>query len=1215
MSVAPSTRERLDRLFKQRIAIFDGSMGVMLQHKGLSDDDFRGERFRNHPKPLRNNSDVLCLTQPALVTQVHREYLEAGADIITTNTFTATRVSQADYGLADVAYEMNLEGARLARKAADQFDNRFVAGSLGPTNVTLSLSPRVDDPSYREVTFDELKEGYAEATRALREGGVDFLLIETIFDTLNGKAAIAAVKEVAPEMPLFISMTVVDRSGRNLSGQTVEAFWTSVEHAQPFAAGINCSLGATEMRPYIAAMSRVAPVYVFCYPNAGLPNAFGGYDEQPPTTSRLLKEFAEAGYLNAAGGCCGTGPEHIRQIRDAVAHMATREVPDRLHRTSFSGLEPFEIGPDSGFVVVGERTNVTGSIRFRRLIESGDFTGAVQVALDQVRGGANLLDVNMDADLLDSEAAMVRFLNLIATEPEIARIPIMVDSSKWTVLEAGLKCVQGKGVCNSISLKGGEEAFLEQARKVREYGAAAVVMAFDETGQADTFERKVAICSRAYKLLTETAGFEPEDIIFDPNILPIATGIEEHAAYAKNFIDATREIKRLFPRVRVSGGVSNLSFSFRGNDRVREAIHSAFLYHAIRAGLDMGIVNAGQLVVYEDIPKDLLEMVEDIIFDRRPDATERLVDFAKSVTGAGTKREKDLAWREGSIEERLAHAVLHGEVEFIEADAEEARQKYKKGLLVIEGPLMDGMKVVGDLFGAGKMFLPQVVKSARAMKRAVAYLEPFMQAEKEASGSQSVRGKLVLATVKGDVHDIGKNIVGVVLACNNYEVIDLGVMVPVDKILDTAIELNADVVGLSGLITPSLDEMVVVAKEMTRRQFTIPLLIGGATTSKQHTAVRIAPAYDGSTVHVLDASRVIGVVSDLLDKDRRHTFDRDNQALQEKLRAQHSTSRRALLTLADARAKRQKLLFDDLPKPPFTGTKVVEPAISTLREYIDWTFFFHAWELKGKFPAILDSPSHGAVARELFGHAEEMLDEIQSKGWLKAKGVYGYWPARAEGDDIVLENGVRFPMLRQQVDHGDDKPYFSLADFISQRGDHLGAFAVTAGLGVDELVERYQAEHDDYRAIMVKALADRLAEAFAEYLHEVARREWYEKGPRLSSEDLIGERYRGIRPAFGYPACPDHSEKHKLFDLLDARSIGMELTESGAMTPTAAVSGLYFAHPQSKYFMVGKVGRDQVEDYAKRKGMPVTEAERWLRPILGYEEDSDKGPPTPHPLT
>src|SRR5712664_689311 len=1202
MAVATSTRDRLDQLFRQRIAIFDGSMGVMLQHRGLSDEDFRGERFRHHPKPLRNNSDVLCLSQPGLVLQVHRDYLEAGADIVTTNTFTATRVSQADYGLEDVAYEMNLEGARLARKAADEFENRFVAGSLGPTNVTLSLSPRVDDPSYREVTFDQLKDGYAEAARGLVEGGADFLLIETVFDTLNSKAAIAAVKEAAPDVPLFVSMTVVDRSGRNLSGQTVEAFWTSVEHANPFAAGINCSLGATEMRPYIAAMSRVAPVYVFCYPNAGLPNAFGGYDEEPPTTSRLLKEFAEAGYLNAAGGCCGTGPEHIRQIKAALEGIATREVPRRVSLTSFSGLEPFQITKDSGFVMVGERTNVTGSIRFRRLIESGDFTSAVQVALEQVRGGANLLDVNMDADLLDSEAAMVRFLNLIATEPEIARIPVMVDSSKWTVLEAGLKCLQGKGVCNSISLKGGEEPFLEQARLVRKYGAAAVVMAFDEIGQADTFERKVEICRRAYRLLTEKAGFQPEDIIFDPNILPIATGIEEHSGYAKNFINATREIKKRFPGVHVSGGVSNLSFSFRGNDRVREAIHSAFLYHAIKAGLDMGIVNAGQLVVYEDIPKDLLELVEDIIFDRRPDATERLVEFAKSVSGSGTKREVDHRWREGTIEERLAHAVLHGEVEFIEADAEEARQKYKKGLLVIEGPLMDGMKVVGDLFGAGKMFLPQVVKSARAMKRAVAYLEPFMQAEKEASGSKSVRGKLVLATVKGDVHDIGKNIVGVVLACNNYEVVDLGVMVPVDKILDTAIELNADVVGLSGLITPSLDEMVVVAKEMTRRQFTIPLLIGGATTSKQHTAVRIAPAYDGSTVHVLDASRVIGVVSDLLDKDRRHTFDRDNQALQEKLRTQHTATRRALLTLDDARAKRQRLSFDDLPKPPFVGTKVIEPSISTLREYIDWTFFFTAWELKGKFPAILDSPSHGAVARELFEHAKELLDEIEAKSWLQAKGVYGFWPARAEGDDVILENGVRFPMLRQQVDHGDSKPYLSLSDFIAQKGDHLGAFAVTAGLGVDELAERFQKVHDDYRAIMVKALADRLAEAFAEYLHEVARRDWYETGPKLSGEELIGEKYRGIRPAFGYPACPDHSEKHKLFDLLGARSIGMDLTESGAMTPTAAVAGLYFAHPQSRYFMVGKVGHDQVEDYARRKDMPVTEAERWLRPILGYEE-------------
>jgi 5-methyltetrahydrofolate--homocysteine methyltransferase len=1198
-----SVRERLDALFKERIVIFDGSIGVLLQHKGLTEEDFRGERFKNHPKLLRNDVDLLCLTRPDVVTRVHLDYLEAGADIVTTNTFTATPISQADYGLEDLAYEINRRGAEIARAAAGRYEDRFVAGSLGPTNVTLSLSPRVDDPSYREITFDQLKAGYAEAARGLRDGGADFLLIETIFDTLNAKAAIAAARETAPELPLFLSLTIIDRSGRNLSGQTVEAWWTSVEHAEPFAAGINCSLGATEMRPYIAALSRVAPVYVTCYPNAGLPNAMGGFDEKPSLTSRLLREFADEGFLNAAGGCCGTTPEHIRQIRSLLHGVKPRVRPKRSARTRFSGLEPFEIGPDTGFVSIGERTNVTGSARFRRLIESGDYGAAVQVALDQVRGGANLLDVNMDADLLDSEAAMVRFLNLIATEPEVARIPIMVDSSKWSVLEAGLKCLQGKGVCNSISLKEGEEAFLDKARKVREYGAAAVVMAFDEKGQADTLERKVEICARAYKLLREKLDFPAEDIIFDPNILAIATGIEEHAAYAKNFIDATRQIKERCPGVRVSGGVSNLSFSFRGNERVREAMHSAFLYHAIRAGLDMAIVNAGQLAVYEDIPKDLLELVEDVIFDRRPDATERLVEFAKTVSGDGAKREVDLSWRDGTVEERLAYAVLHGDVEYIEADAEEARQKLGRPLKVIEGPLMDGMRVVGDLFGAGKMFLPQVVKSARAMKRAVAYLEPFMLAEKEQAGPSAARarGKLVLATVKGDVHDIGKNIVGVVLGCNNYEVHDLGVMVPADKILDTAVELGADAVGLSGLITPSLDEMVDVAKEMTRRGFTIPLLIGGATTSKQHTAVRIAPAYTGSTVHVLDASRVIGVVSELFDDERSAAFDRDNRANQEKLRSQHSAARRELIPLDAARDHRWRLQFDDLPRPPFTGVRTVEPSISTLREYIDWTFFFHAWELKGKFPAILDSPSHGAAARELFSHAEELLDEIQTKGWLAARGVYGYWPAHADGDDIVLDNGVRFPMLRQQVEHGDDKPYLSLADFVAPAGDHVGAFAVTAGLGVDELAARFTAEHDDYHAIMAKAVADRLAEAFAEYLHEKVRREWYEPDERMSSQDLIGERYRGIRPAFGYPACPDHTEKRALFDLLGARSIGMELTESCAMTPTAAVAGLYFAHPKARYFMVGKIGRDQVEDYAQRKGMSVADAERWLRPNLGYD--------------
>ena len=1198
-----SVRERLDRLFRQRIVIFDGSVGVLLQKMGLSEEDFRGERFKDHPKLLRNNVDVLCLTRPDIITKVHRDYLDAGADIVTTNTFTATPISQADYGLVDLVYELNRAGAELARSAAAGYEDRFVAGSLGPTNVTLSLSPKVDDPSYRDVTFDQLRDGYAVAARGLRDGGADFLLIETIFDTLNAKAAIAAAMEATPELPLFISMTIVDRSGRNLSGQTVEAFWSSVEHAAPFAAGINCSLGATEMRPYISALSRVAPVYVTCYPNAGLPNAMGGFDERPNMTSRLLREFAESGYLNAAGGCCGTTPEHIRQIKAIMQGVAPRKVPATGHRARFSGLEPFEIGPDSGFVTIGERTNVTGSARFRRLIESGDFTGAVQVALDQVRGGANLLDVNMDADLLDSEAAMVKFLNLIATEPEIARIPIMVDSSKWSVLEAGLKCLQGKGVCNSISLKEGEEAFLEKAHKVRELGAAAVVMAFDEKGQADTLERKVEICARAYRLLTDKGGWRAEDIIFDPNILAIATGMEEHSGYAKAFIEAAREIKKRCPGVHISGGVSNLSFSFRGNDRVREAIHSAFLYHAIRAGLDMAIVNAGQLAVYEDIPKDLLELVEDIIFDRRPDATERMVEFAKTVSGAGAKREVDLSWREGTVEERLAFAVLHGEVAFIEEDAEEARVKLGKPLRVIEGPLMDGMRVVGDLFGAGKMFLPQVVKSARAMKRAVAYLEPFMLAEKEESGDRSARGKLVLATVKGDVHDIGKTIVGVVLGCNNYEVIDLGVMVPAERILDTAIEVGANAVGLSGLITPSLDEMVDVAKEMTRRGFTLPLLIGGATTSKQHTAVRIAPAYTGVTAHVLDASRVIGVVSDLFDDKRSVVFDRDNRALQEKLRTQHTASRRELLSLEAAREGRWRLEFNEQAAPPFTGVRTIEPDLRTLREYIDWTFFFHAWELKGKFPAILESPSQGAAARELFSHAEELLDEIISKGWLKARGVYGFWPARSEGDDVVLDNGVRFPMLRQQVDHGDDKPYLSLADFVAPGQDFIGAFAVTSGLGADELSARFAAEHDDYRSIMAKALADRLAEAFAEFLHEKVRRDWYEAGPQLPKDELIREKYKGIRPAFGYPACPDHTEKRTLFDLLGARSIGMELTESCAMTPTAAVAGLYFGHPKSRYFMVGKIGRDQVEDYARRKGMSLPEAERWLRPNLGYEEE------------
>jgi len=1201
--MATSTATRLRELIGARVLVLDGAIGTMLQRRGLDEEDFRGERFRDHPRPLQGDIDLLCLTRPDVVEDVHRAYLEAGADIVTTSTFTSSPVSQGDYGLESLTYEINRTGAEIARRALDGYGDRFVAGSMGPTNVTLSLSPRVDDPSYRAVTFDQLKAGYAECARGLRDGGADLLLIETVFDTLNGKAAIAAAREVAPELPLIVSMSVVDRSGRNLSGQTAEAFWASVQHAQPLAVGINCSLGAADMRSYVADLARVATVPVLCYPNAGLPNAFGGYDEPAETMAGVLREFAESGLLNLVGSCCGSGPEHTRLLRAAVASLPPRAVPESPRRTRLSGLEPFEIGPETQFVMIGERTNVTGSARFRRLIEAEDYGAALDVALEQVRGGANVLDVNMDADLLDSERAMTRFLNLLATEPEVARLPIMVDSSRWSVVEAGLKCLQGKGVANSISLKEGEEQFLEHARRVRALGAGVVVMAFDERGQADSAERKIAICERAYRLLREELDFPAEDIVFDPNVLAVATGMEEHAGYAKAFIEATSEIKRRCPGARVSGGISNLSFAFRGNDRVREAIHSAFLYHAIRAGLDMGIVNAGQLAVYEDIPPDLLELVEDVIFDRRPDATERLVEFGRTQDGEATKRERDLSWREGSVEERLAHALVHGVVEFIEEDTEEARQKLDRPLDVIEGPLMAGMQVVGDLFGAGKMFLPQVVKSARAMKRAVAYLEPFMEAEKERAGGRA-RGRLVLATVKGDVHDIGKNIVGVVLGCNSYEVVDLGVMVPVDRILDAAAAEGADAVGLSGLITPSLDEMVTVAREMERRGMRVPLLIGGATTSKQHTAVRIAPVYSGPTVHVVDASRVVGVVSGLLDPARREAADRENRALQERLREQHEgRGRRPLLPLDAARELRPRLAYDALEAPSFSGTRVVEPAIATLREYVDWTFFFHAWDLRGRFPAILDHPRMGPTARELHANAQALLDEIERGGLLRPRGVYGFWGAHAEGDDVVLDDGRRFPMLRQQVDHGDERPNLALSDFVAPAGDHVGAFAVTAGPGADELVARFEAEHDDYRAIMVKALADRLAEAFAEHLHEVARREWYERGWRLSSDDLIAERYRGIRPAFGYPACPDHTEKRTLFDLLDAEALGIRLTETFAMMPAASVSGIYLGHPESRYFTVGKIGRDQVEDYAARKGMTVPEIERWLRPNLGYDPE------------
>jgi 5-methyltetrahydrofolate--homocysteine methyltransferase len=1205
------TRDRLRSLMTERILVLEGPKGTAIQALGLTEADFRGDLLRDHPRDVRGNNDLLGLTRPDLVEGIHRDYVTAGAWIVSTNTFNANPVSQAEYGLEHLVYDINRAAAENARRAVDGADDRFVVGSIGPTNRTLSISPKVEDAAFRTITFDELVEAYAEQIRGLVDGGVDVLQIETIFDTLNAKAAIAAAKDVAPEVPLWLSFTAVDQSGRNLSGQTAEAFWLSVEHAEPLIVGVNCSLGAAQMRPYLQALSRTVPTYTACYPNAGLAKAFGLHDETPETTSGYLREFARAGLANILGGCCGTTPAHIGMIAESVRDVPPRSLPDADERlTSFSGLEPFTIRPDTGFVMVGERQNITGSRTFRRLVESGDFQAAVEVAREQVQNGANLLDVNMDTDLLDGPQAMTTFLNLLATEPEISRVPVMVDSSDWSVIEAGLKCLQGKGVVNSISLKAGEEDFLDKARRIKRYGAAVVVMAFDEQGQADTVDRKVEICERAYRLLTGPAGYDPTDIIFDPNILAIATGMEEHADYADAFIEATRIIKRRCLGAKVSGGVSNLSFAFRGNEVVRQAMHSAFLYHARQAGLDMAIVNAGQLPVYDDIPKDLLEHVEDLIFNRRPDATERMLTFAQTVQGEGMRTEHDLSWREGSVEERLRHALVHGIDAFIEDDAEEARQGYERPLDVIEGPLMDGMRVVGDLFGAGKMFLPQVVKSARAMKKAVAYLEPFMQEEKERLGLVgSAQGTIVTATVKGDVHDIGKNIVGVVLGCNNYRVVDLGVMAPAETILDTADREHADVIGLSGLITPSLTEMVVVATEMQRRGMKLPLLIGGATTSKQHTAVKIAPAYEEPVVHVLDASRVVGVMSALLDGGRKATLDAENRKDQERLRILHEEKQRTpLVPYRKALENRLRVIWrqEDAPPPPFLGTRTVEPDLAALRDYIDWTFFFTAWELKGSYPQILDDPRKGETARELFAVGQEVLDRIVDERLLEARGVYGYFPGHAEGDDIVLEGGWVFHCLRQQSDRGEGEPNKSIADLVAplETGvkDHVGAFAVSAGFGADDLAKAYEAEHDDYRAIVAKALADRLAEAFAEYLHEQVRREWYAPDERFSNEELIQERYRGTRPAFGYPACPDHSEKRTLFELLNVtEATGIDLTTSYAMMPAASVSGLYLAHPAARYFHVGRIAKDQVEDYARRKGESLTEAERWLAPNLAYE--------------
>ena len=1204
----------------------DGAMGTMVQRHNLTEKDFRGERFASHGKDLKGNNDILAITRPDVIGGIHRAYLDAGAEIIETNTFNTTSISQADYGLESAVREINLAAARLARQAADEFlaanpgRQAWVAGAVGPTNRTASMSPDVNRPEFRAVTFRQLAEAYGEQVRALIEGGVDLLLPETTFDTLNLKAALWGMEEIFDEigfrLPVMISVTITDASGRTLSGQTTEAFWHSIRHARPFSVGINCALGPKEMRPYMAALAKVADCFVSCYPNAGLPNAFGGYDETPEQMAEVLREFGQAGFLNLVGGCCGTTPEHIAAIGQGVRGLPPRVAQPPPPATVLSGLEPYTIGTGGSFTSIGERTNVTGSPKFAGLIKDEKFDEAVAVARQQVEAGANLIDINFDEALLDGEASMTRFLNLVGSEPEISRVPLVLDSSKWSVLEAGLQCVQGKVVVNSISLKEGEAAFLEQARKVRRYGAAVIVMAFDEQGQAADRKRKVEICRRAYQLLTEKAGFAPEDIIFDVNILTVATGIEEHNGYAVEFIEAVREIKQTLPGCKTSGGVSNISFSFRGNNPVREAMHSCFLYHAIQAGLDMAIVNAGQLAVYEEIPKDLKERVEDVLLNRRPDATERMLEFAETVKAGGKAVVKDEAWRRGTVEDRLLHALLKGITDHIDEDTEEARKKYGRPLEVIEGPLMGGMRHVGDLFGEGKMFLPQVVKSARVMKKAVAYLTPYMEKEK-AAGAKSRAGKILMATVKGDVHDIGKNIVGVVLACNGYEVIDLGVMVPCEKILAEAKTHGVDVIGLSGLITPSLDEMVTVAAEMEREKMGLPLLIGGATTSAAHTAVKIAPVYTGPVVHVIDASRVVGVAQQLLSEEKGQGFVRQVRQDQEKARKDFASRRAAQKLLPIAEARKNAARFDwsqDPEKPEFLGLRVYEDfPLSELAEYIDWSPFFHAWELRGRFPKIFEDPVVGAEARKLYEDAQVLLKKVLREKRIRARGVLAFFPANAEGDDILLYEDdsrkkvkARLHALRQQTARTDGQPNRCLADFVapasSGKKDYVGAFAVTAGHGVEEWARELEKSHDDYQAILLKALADRCAEAFAEKMHEIARQAWgFGKKENLSKEDLIDEKYRGIRPAAGYPACPDHTEKWGLMALLEAeKNTGIRLTESCAMTPASSVSGLYFGHPEARYFAVGAIGKDQVEDYATRKGASRAEIEKWLQPNLAY---------------
>ena len=1227
-------QQLLHRALEGRILVLDGAMGTMIQSYVLGEDDFRGARFAAHSVPLKGNADLLTLTRPDLVEAIHRAYFEAGADIAETNTFNSNAFSQSDYGTQRLVPELNLEAARLARRVADEFTAReprrprFVAGILGPTNRSGSISPDVNDPGSRTVGFDALAAAYAEQAEALLDGGADLLMVETVFDTLNCKAALLALREVLErrghDVPLMVSGTITDKSGRTLSGQTTEAFWNSVRHAGLLSIGLNCALGARELRPYIEELSRIADIPVSCHPNAGLPNAFGGYDQGPDEMAAVLREFASSGFLNIVGGCCGTTPAHIRAIAQAVVGLAPRPIPEIPPYTRLAGLEPLTIRPDSLFVNVGERTNVTGSTKFAELIKRGDYEAALEVAREQVESGAQAIDINMDEALLDSVAAMRTFLNLVAAEPDICKLPVMIDSSKWEVIETGLKCLQGKGIVNSISLKEGEDAFVEHAKQVRRYGAALVVMAFDEQGQADTYERRVAILTRAYRVLTKRVGFPPEDIILDPNVFPVGTGMTEHAEYAVDFLRACRTVKETLPHALVSGGVSNLSFSFRSNAAVRQAMHSAFLYHARRAGMDLGIVNPGQLTIYDDIPKELLEAVEDVLFNRREDATERLIAFAEGASGA-KKEAAALEWRSWPVERRLEHALVGGILDHIEADTEEARRSRARAIEVIEGPLMDGMNIVGDLFGAGKMFLPQVVKSARVMKKAVACLVPFIERERAAGGeAPRSNGTIVLATVKGDVHDIGKNIVGVVLRCNGYEVVDLGVMVPAEKILETAQTVKADAIGLSGLITPSLDEMVHTARELEREGFAVPLLIGGATTSKVHTAVRIEPVYRGPVVHVLDASRGVAVVSSLLSRERREQFTAGVRQEYARLRQEHA-GRRAdtrLVPHSEARRNRLALTWTNYcpPQPAQEGVHAfANYPLDELHATIDWTPFFTAWELKGRYPDILDDPAAGKEARRLFDDAQRLLARLVREKRLAARAVFGLFPASAVGDDdieVYADRGRKSVLtmlrhLRQQMERPPGRPNLCLADFVAPRDsgapDWIGAFAVSAGFGVEELCAEFERQHDDYSAILTKALADRLAESLAERLHQRVRREFWGYAPdeALDGAALIAERYVGIRPAPGYPACPDHTEKANLFELLDATArTGIRLTESYAMWPGASVSGWYFSHPEARYFGLGKIGRDQAIDYARRKGVDVRAMERWLSPVLGYDPDA-----------